>query len=218
MPRLLDDRVVGGTNTDVTPRNYAGVQQGYVLSVDASLQRLVWTPQAGPPGPPGPPGSAGMVGAPGDPGPAGPAGVPGPPGPGGGPPGAPGVPGPPGPLGPVGPSGVQGPPGPAGTVGVYTENDPCNLDYPVGTMLVAVSGESTVVFNPTLNQLVHAYACVIEFGGSARTTIFPNPLPLANKLLGEWRSRGVIVPVVIGQDPNLPFLDAGWVCLIQRIA
>jgi hypothetical protein len=71
MPRLLDNRVVGGGQADVVNRNYAGAQEGWVLAVDSSLQNLVLTPQAGPTGPvgtagmPGPAGSTGPSGAPG---------------------------------------------------------------------------------------------------------------------------------------------------------
>lgn len=68
MPKLLDDRVVGGTNADVVNRSYTGAQAGWVLSVDASLKNLVLVPPLGPTGPPGPPGGFGATGVPGIPG------------------------------------------------------------------------------------------------------------------------------------------------------
>jgi hypothetical protein len=75
MPQLLDGRVVGGGNADVSSRTYEGAQPGWVLAVDNSLKNLVLVPQAGPPGPTGATGSAGTIGATGPTGAAGAAGA-----------------------------------------------------------------------------------------------------------------------------------------------
>jgi hypothetical protein len=71
MPKLLDDRVVGGANVDVASKNYTGAAQGWVLTVNESGQKLVLAPQqgaTGPTGPVGPPGAQGTPGGPGAPG------------------------------------------------------------------------------------------------------------------------------------------------------
>jgi hypothetical protein len=71
MPRLLDDRVVGGGQADVVNRSYAGAQPGWVLVVDNSLRNLVLSPQAGPTGATGAQGAQGAAGGVGPTGPAG---------------------------------------------------------------------------------------------------------------------------------------------------
>ena len=112
MPRLIEDRVIGGSLSDVAIRGYDSTQPGWVVQVAVDGKSLTVGPvPAGQPGPPGPDGLAIT-------GPGGPPGPTGPPGPGGGPPGPTGSPGPGG--GPPGPTGApgSGPPGPPVT-GVY---------------------------------------------------------------------------------------------------
>lgn len=171
MAKLLDKRVVGGENADVSSINYTNSLPGWVLTVDSSGKKLSLQPPIGPTGPTGPLG-----------GPTGPTGVN-------------------GQLGPTGPQGLQGlvgsigPTGPAGTVTTYTGTDSNNKNYPVGTYLVAQAVNARI-FLP--NSIVYAYVDVNYPAGQAAgylpISIYPVDQPglVIFKLTGSWKSRGAI--------------------------
>jgi hypothetical protein len=118
MPKLLDNRVVGGAR-DVLNRTYDNLVPSYVLTVLTDGKTLGFAPPLqGATGPQGAQGVAGPRGFQGIEGPTGPE------GPAGGPTGPAGTQCAAGPAGSVGPPGPQGP---AGVIDVYTGSDRNNV-------------------------------------------------------------------------------------------
>jgi hypothetical protein len=188
MPKLLDNRVVGGAR-DVLDRTYDNLVPSYVLTVLTDGKTLGFAPPLrGATGAQGIQGVAGPRGFQGIEGPTGPE------GPAGGPTGAAGPAGVTGPAGSVGPPGPQGP---AGGIDVNTGSDPNNVEYPVGSYVIAYKEE--LFPSPFLLQN-STVALSVRFG-----IIYMGDVgfldPQAVSLNGTWKVRG-ITAIASGNDPG----------------
>lgn len=159
MPKLLDNRIVGGA-ADVLNTTLYNVPAGIPLVVAPNATGLVLGPATsfpgfqGPRGQTGPGGAPGLAGFPAPPGTKGATGAPGPPGGLVGPPGNTGATGPAGPPGPIGLPGPTGPTGPAGPQGI-------------GQRLSAVSFLSLGTFTWTVPAETTRIKATIVGGGGA---------------------------------------------------
>lgn len=122
-----------------------------------------------------------------------------------------------GPTGPAGPAGGSG-----GGAAVYTGNNQCNTDYPVGSYVTGLllSGgttgfPATLPNNaPVMNSVVYAYACTYSTGTVQVFTFDNGP---SSRLLGTWVMRGVAGIRLIPPDEGTSYTADSWL-LIQRIS